>query len=58
MNFCVEIHKKFSERGFSKINDSYQKIAIVREDIIPWKDENGIMYIGIQKFLLDESLVN
>ncbi|MCR5456741.1 MAG: ATP-binding protein [Clostridiales bacterium] len=45
-------------RGFLKINDSYQKIVIVREDIIPWKDENGIMYIGIEKFLLDESLVN
>ena len=54
-----DAEKRIQEtRGFSKINDSYQKIVIVREDIIPWKDENGIMYIGIQKFLLDESLVN
>ena len=45
-------------RGFKKIHDSYQKIVVVREDIIPWRDENGILYIGIEKFLLDSSLVN
>jgi len=24
----------------------------------PWKDENGIQYIGIEDFLLDESFVS
>ena len=28
--------------------------CIVKDYIKPWKDENGIQYIGIEDFLLDE----
>lgn len=38
-----------------KINDSFKKIVIVKDDIIPWHDEHGILYLGIEKFLLDEN---
>ena len=41
-----------------RIPDSFKKIVVVREDILPWHDENGILYIGIQQFLLDESAMN
>ena len=44
-------------RGFLKVNDAYQKIVIVRENIIPWRDENGILYTGVENFLLDDSIV-
>lgn len=27
----------------------------MRDDINPWRDENGIMFIGVEQFLLDES---
>ncbi len=37
-----------------RIPDSFKKIVIVKDDIIPWYDENGIFYIGIEEFLLDE----
>ena len=40
-------------RGFLRIDDSYKKIVVVRDNIIPLKDENGILFIGIEKFLLD-----
>lgn len=40
-------------RGFLKIDDYYKKIVVVRDNIIPLKDENGILFIGIEKFLLD-----
>ena len=40
-------------RGLKKINDSYQKIIVVRENRIPLKDENGILYVGIEEFLLN-----
>lgn len=30
----------------------------VREDIIPWHDENGILYVGIEQFLLEENAVD
>ena len=39
------------------INDSFQKIVVVREHIIPWYDENGVYTVGIEDFLLDESII-
>jgi uncharacterized protein len=33
-----------------RINDSYKKIVVVRDHIIPWYDENGIYYIGVEDF--------
>lgn len=38
-----------------QIPDSFRKIIVVRDFIKPWTDENGIMYIGIEQFLLDKS---
>jgi len=35
-----------------RINDSYSKIIIVRHNIVPWYDENGIFYIGLEDFCL------
>jgi len=44
-------------RGLLKINDSFKKVVIVKDCYIPWHDENGIYYIGLEQFLLDsESL--
>ena len=37
-----------------RIKDSFRKIVVVKDDIVPWYDESGIYYIGIEKFLLDE----
>ena len=37
-----------------RINDSFQKIVVVKDDIEPWQDDEGIQYIGIKKFLLEE----
>ena len=36
------------------IADSFRKIVVVRENITPWHDENGILYVGIEDFLLDD----
>ena len=41
-----------------RIDDSFKKIVVVKDDIIPWHDDNGILYIGIEEFLLDESFVD
>ena len=41
-----------------RIPDSFQKIVVVGNYINPWKDENGIDYIGIEDFLLNESLIH
>ena len=37
------------------IPDSFKKLIVVREHIMPFTDENGIAYIGIEDFLLDEN---
>ena len=38
----------------NRINDSYKKVVVVKDDIIPWRDEKGILYVGIREFLLDD----
>ncbi len=51
-----EEEKRIQEvRPFSKIQDSFKKIVVVKDNIIPWHDEKGILYIGIEKFLLEEA---
>ncbi len=45
-------------RSLNRVGDSFRKIVVVRDNIIPWYDENGILYIGIEKFLLDEQAMD
>ena len=40
--------------SLKRINDSFKKIVIVRDHIMPYKDDNGILFIGIKDFLLEE----
>ncbi len=40
-------------RSLVRIPDSFKKIIVVRDHIVPWYDDNGILYIGIRDFLLD-----
>lgn len=35
-----------------KINDAFRKIIVVRDDIKPWIDDNGILTVGLFEFLL------
>lgn len=37
-----------------RIDDSFTKIVVVRDNILPWTDEKGILYINIEDFLLDK----
>lgn len=41
-----------------RIPDSFRKVVVVRDYIKPWVDENGIQYIGIEDFLLDEDILS
>ncbi|WP_044285729.1 ATP-binding protein [Mesomycoplasma ovipneumoniae] len=53
------LEKKEQEiTSLKKINDSFKKIVIVRNKIIPKHDENGILYIGLEDFLLNESIID
>ena len=46
------------KKSLININDSFKKIIIVKDDIKPRKDDNGITIVGIYNFLLDESCIN
>ena len=41
-----------------RVPDSFRKIVVVGSHINPWKDDNGIQYIGIEQFLLDEKAID
>lgn len=40
-----------------RIPDSFSKIVVVNDYLTPWTDNNGITYIGIENFLLDENFI-
>lgn len=54
-----EEEKRLQEvRPYTRIPDSFKKIIVVKDNIIPWHDENGVLYIGIEQFLLDDNAIN
>ena len=55
----VDTEEKRSQETFSLKNsgDFFRKIVIVDGNAKPWTDENGIMYMGVIPFLLEENLI-
>lgn len=45
-------------KSLNRIGDSFKKIIVVKDDIIPWHDEKGILYVGLERFLLDEGAID
>lgn len=45
-------------QSLNRIDDSFKKIVVVKDNIIPWHDDKGILMIGIQQFLLEESAMD
>ncbi len=41
-----------------RIPDSFKKIVVIKDYVRPWRDDNGIQYVGIEDFLLDEGLIS
>lgn len=44
--------------SLTSINDSFKKIVIVRKPIIPKHDNDGILYIGVEDFLLNDASID
>lgn len=42
--------------SLKRIDDSFQKIVIVKDDIMPYRDEKGIYFTGLFQFLMDEKI--
>ena len=43
--------------SLKRIPDSFSKIVVVRDYLKPWQDENGIVYLGIEQYLLNEDIL-
>ena len=41
--------------SLKRIPDSFKKIVVVKDYMTPWRDDNGILYIGVEQFLLDDN---
>ena len=44
--------------SLKRVGDSFKKIVVVSDDVIPHYDEDGIFYVGIERFLLDETVMS
>lgn len=47
--------EKQEMRSLINVNDFFKKVIIVKDDIEPWHNENGVLIIGIKDFLLREN---
>lgn len=54
-NIDNEEKKKQEKNSLININDSFKKIIVVKDNIMPIQDDNGITTIGIYDFLLKEN---
>lgn len=53
-----EEKQKQETNSLIRVSDSFKKIVVVKDDIIPWYDEQGILYLGIEQFLLEEQAID
>lgn len=44
-------------RPLMNTGDFFKKIIVVREPVIPWRTEEGILIVGLEKFLTDTSIL-
>lgn len=48
-----EEKRKQEINSLNRIDDSYVKIVVVHDNVLPWTDDKGIQYINIEDFLLE-----
>lgn len=45
-------------KSLERVADSYKKVVVVKENVVPWHDEKGILYLGIEEFLLNPGAID
>jgi len=54
LNIDTREKREQEEKSLMNVNDFFKKIIIVKDNIKRWRDDNGIIIMGITDFLLDE----
>ena len=57
--FEIESESKREQElnSLKRIDDSFQKIVIVKDDIMPYRDNNGIYFVGLFQFLDSDKMI-
>jgi predicted AAA+ superfamily ATPase len=53
-----EEKRRQETNSLHRVADSFKKIVVVKDYVVPWHDEKGILYIGIEQFLLDDTAID
>ena len=53
----TETKREQELKSLRRIDDSFQKIVIVKDDIMPYRDEKGIYYTGLFQFLTSDKVI-
>ena len=54
LNLDTQEKTKQETKSLNNIGDSFKKIIVVKDNIKLWRNEDGILIIGIQEFLLNK----
>ena len=53
------LEKNYQEsRPLNCVGDNFKKIIVVKDDITPWHNDDGILIMSIKDFLLDQNSLN
>lgn len=55
LNIDEDSKKSQELRPLLNVKDFFKKIIVVKDDIVPWHTEDGVLIIGIKEFLLNEN---
>jgi len=55
LNIDTRDKNEQESKSLNNIGDSFKKIIVVKDDIKLWRNEKGILIIGIQEFLLNKN---
>ncbi len=55
LNIDTREKNEQESKSLNNIGDSFKKIIVVKDDIKLWRNEKGILIIGIQEFLLNKN---
>lgn len=58
LNIDTKEKREQEEKSFMSVNDFFKKIIIVKDNIKRWRDDKGIVIMGITDFLLDDDSLN
>ena len=58
LNVDSEAKREQETASLNNIDDSFKKIVVLKDNIVPRRDESGILYLGMEDFLLDDKAID